>query len=362
MIILSVKAIMRGIIVRCGLPLLLASHLVWGGLAHAQEANPRTTKATDPSLKKEFEYLMFDLGKGVDLKLVKIAAKGKTFTIGTTKEEQEKVVRDYFDGKKPNVLDNEETASITLTDDYYIGQFEVTRAQFRRFVEEAKYVTDAEMLEGGYGYNEEMKKFEGRDKKYTWQNTGVSSAGERHPVTNVSRNDARKFCEWLTKKCDGKVKLREVRLPGEAEWEFACRAGSAGRFCCGDDDERLAEFANIADANWKEKLGGPNAKAIKASDGYAFAAPVGQFKPNNFGVYDMHGNVWEWCDDYYGKYSALPKERNALQTKNQGEGRPVLRGGSWGLPPVACRSANRYLVGAGPSRYGAAGFRIVAVP
>ncbi|MBM3997271.1 MAG: hypothetical protein FJ303_24450, partial [Planctomycetes bacterium] len=102
--------------------------------------------------------------------------------------------------------------------------------------------------------------------------------------------------------------------------------------------------------------------AIQASDGHAFAAPVGQFKPNDFGVYDMHGNVWEWCDDYFGKYSALPKEGNARQTKNQGEGRPVLRGGSWGLPPVACRSANRYLVGAGPSRYGAAGFRVVAVP
>ena len=334
--------------------------LIGGNPADTPASNPHIAKTIDPSLKKEFEYLVFDLGKGVELKLVKIPAKGKTFTIGTTKEEKEKVLRDYFDGKNSNVLDYEEAATITLTDDYYLGQFEVTRAQFRRFVEETKYVTDAEMLEGGYGYNEETKKFEGRDRKYTWQNTGVSSAGEQHPVTNVSRNDARKFCEWLMKKCDGKIKLREVRLPGEAEWEFACRAGSTGRFCFGDEDEKLADFANIADAFWHERF--PNTKAIKAKDRHVFAAPVGQFKPNDFGVYDMHGNVWEWCDDFFGKYAALPKEGNARQTKSQGESRPVLRGGSWGLPPVACRSANRYVVGAGPSRYGAAGFRVVVVP
>jgi hypothetical protein len=195
----------------------------------AEDANPRNVRGRDPKLDRECEYLVFDLGKGVELKLVKIAAKGKTFTIGSTREEQEKVIRDYFDGKKPGTLDYEEAASVTLTDDYYIGQFEVYRAQFRRFVEETKYVTDAEMLEGGYGYDEEKMKFEGRDRKYTWQNTGVSSAGERHPVTNVSRNDARKFCEWLMTRSDGKIKIREVRLPGEAEWEFACRAGSAGR-------------------------------------------------------------------------------------------------------------------------------------
>jgi len=311
-------------------------------------------------LKKEFEYLVFDLGNGVELKLVKVAAKGKTFTIGTTKEDQEKVATDYFSGKRPAQMDFEDSASVTLTGDYYIGQFEVNRAQFCRFVEEMKYVTDAEMSEGGYGFNEETMKFEGRDKKYTWQNTGVSTAGEKHPVTNVSRNDARKFCEWLMKKSDGKIKLLEVRLPGEAEWEYACRAGSSGRFCFGDEGEKLADFANIADASWHERF--PNPQAIKGKDGHVFAAPVGQFKPNDFGVYDMHGNVWEWCDDFFGKYSALPKEGNARQTKSQGEGRPVLRGGSWGLPPVACRSANRYLVGAGPSRYGAAGFRVIAVP
>ena len=339
----------------------ICSFVISFGFADAQETNPRIVKAVDPKLKKELEYLVFDFGKGVQLKLVKVAAKGKTFTIGSSKAEQDDVAKKYFGGKRTETLDFETAQPITLTDDFYIGQFEIYRAQFRRFVEDANYTTETESTDGGYGYNEETMKFEGRHKKYTWQNTGVSSAGEQHPVTNVTRNDARKFCDWLMKKCDGKIKLREVRLPGEAEWEFACRAGGKGRFCFGDEDERLAEFANIADATWKEKLGGPNAKAIQASDGHAFAAPVGQFKPNDFGLYDMHGNVWEWCEDFYGKYSALPNERNGIQTKNQGQLRPVLRGGAWYLNPGACRSANRYIVGIG-GRYGAAGFRVVCVP
>lgn len=326
----------------------------------ADGPNPRLANTRDAKLYKEFEYLIFDLGKGIYLKLVKVSAKGKSFIIGSSKSEQEAVVKKHFDGKRPDWIDFEADHSVTLTDDYFIGQREVTRGQFRRFVEDAGYTTDAEQSEGGYGWNEELKKFEGRDKKYSWKNTGAPGQSEEHPVTNVSRADARKFCEWLAKKADGKVRLREVRLPGEAEWEFACRAGSTGRFCFGDDEEKLAEYANVADATWNEKF--PNPKAIKAKDGHVFAAPVGQFKPNEFGLYDMHGNVWEWCEDFFGKYSALPKDRNGIQKKNQGQLRPVLRGGAWYLNPGSCRSANRYIVGVGSSRYGAAGFRVVAVP
>jgi len=308
-------------------------------IAAAAEPNPRLLAARDAKAEREFEYLVFDLGDDVELRLVKVPAAGATFMIGSDAAEQERVVARYFAGKRPSALDFEEPASVTLSDDFFIGR-----------------------AEGGYGFNEATLKGEGRDRKYTWQNTGISSAGERHPVTNVSRGDARAFCTWLRKRCDGAVTVREVRLPGEAEWEYACRAGGGGRFSCGDDDECLANIANIADATWREKLGGANATAIAADDGHVFAAPVGQFAPNAFGIYDMHGNVWEWCADFFGRYAALPKEHNAIQVKNLGEGRPVLRGGSWGTPPVACRSANRWLVGAGPSRYGAAGFRVVVLP
>ena len=332
----------------------------WDARAAADDrANPHVIQARDPKLDREFEYLVYDLGEGVELRLVKVPAEGRTFTIGSSANERDAVVRKYFKGKLPSHLGFEAERSITLTDDYYIGQFEITRGQFRRFVEDANYTTDTEATDGGYGWNEELKKFEGRDRKYSWKNYGVSSETDDHPVTNITRNDARKFCAWLAKKGDGKIRLREVRLPGEAEWEFACRAGSTSRFSFGDEDQRLTEFANVADGTWAEKFS--KASAIPTKDGHAFSSPVGQFEPNALGLYDMHGNVWEWCEDYFGKYSALPKQRNALQTVKHGQARPVMRGGAWYVGPAGCRCANRWLVGIG-GRYGSGGFRVVCVP
>jgi len=327
--------------------------------ANANDANPVIVQTRDPKLNKEFEYLIYDLGEEVELKLVKVSAKGHSFVIGSTEEEQAAVDKKYFDGKRPTSLEFEDEHHVALTDDFYIGQYEVTRGQFRRFIEETGYTTDTEATDGGYGWNEELKRFEGRDQKYSWKNYGVSTETDEHPVTNITRNDARRFCEWLAKKGDGKIHLREVRLPGEAEWEFACRAGSTSRFGFGDEDERLTEFANVADGTWAETFSKSN--AIQTKDGHAFSAPVGQFKPNAFGLYDMHGNVWEWCDDYYGKYSTLPKVRNSIQTVNQGQARPVMRGGAWYVGPGGCRCANRWLVGIG-GRYGSGGFRVVCIP
>jgi len=339
---------------------LARSYFSFRVVAATDDENPRIVKAVEAKLKKEFDYLVFDLGKGVELKLVKVPAKGKTFMMGSSRDEQDEVVKKYLAGKRPDWMDFENEHQVTLTDDYYIGQYEVTRGQFRRFIEESGYKTEAEEAEGGYGWNDELKKFEGRDKKYSWKNTGAPGQTDEHPVTNITRADARKFCAWLAKKADGKLKLREVRLPGEAEWEFACRAGSTGRFCFGNDEEKLAEYANVADASWHERI--PNPNAIKAKDGHFFAAPVGQFKPNDYGLYDMHGNVWEWVEDYYGKYAKLPKERNQIQTADQGQLRAVMRGGACYATPSDNRCAFRWLVGAGASRYGNGGFRVVCMP
>ena len=158
----------------------------------------------------------------------------------------------------------------------------------------AGYKTDAEKGDkpGRGGWNTEKKEF-GFNKGYSWRNAGFEQTDE-HPVVNVSWNDAVAFCQWLSGK-EGKT----YRLPTEAEWEYACRAGTKTRYYSGDDPETLAKVANVADATAKAKF--PDWKwTIKASDGYVFTAPVGQFKPNAFGLYDMHGNAWQWCADWYG--------------------------------------------------------------
>ena len=140
--------------------------------------------------------------------------------------------------------------------------------------------------------------------------------------------------EWLSRK-EGK----SYRLPSEAEWEYACRAGTTTRYYSGDDPETLAKVGNVADAALKVKF--PSAKGlITASDGYAFTSPVGSFRPNAFGLYDMHGNAWQWCADWYGAeyYAASPVDDP--KGPDSGSDR-VIRGGGWYNYAGNCRSADR---------------------
>ncbi|HHD73096.1 MAG TPA: hypothetical protein ENL02_04250, partial [Epsilonproteobacteria bacterium] len=135
----------------------------------------------------------------------------------------------------------------------------------------------------------------------------------RRPVINVSWHDAKAYCDWLSDK------TRETyRLPTEAEWEYACRAGTAEKWSFGDDEKELDKYA------WYDK----NAydKGEKHPD-YG-THPVGTKDPNPWGLYDMHGNVWEWCeDDFVDNYKETPIDGSAYH--NQKEGEKVLRGGSW---------------------------------
>ena len=140
-----------------------------------------------------------------------------------------------------------------------------------------------------------MKKSFGFHANYSWRNVGFAQT-DLHPVVCVSWNDAVAFCDWLSRK-EGKT----YRLPTEAEWEYACRAGTTTRYWCGDDPEGLARAANVPDASAKSLF--PAWKTIGASDGCVFTAPVGSYRPNPFGLYDMHGNAWQWCSDWaYSRY------------------------------------------------------------
>jgi formylglycine-generating enzyme len=235
---------------------------------------------------------------------------------------------------------------------FYLGVTEVTRGQFRRFVHAARYKTEAESDgKGGSGWNEEKKNFE-QDPRYTWLNPGFEQT-DLHPVVNVSWNDAVAFCEWLTR-----VEGQTYRLPTEAEWEYACRAGTRTKYFSGDDAESLATVANVADATARMKY--PDwTWAIAARDGFVYTAPAAQFLPNAFGLYDMHGNVWEWCRDGYDAeyYKRSPAEDPSGPTQ---AALRVFRGAGW-----FCHPHSGYSAGRGRSRPGYrcadVGFRVARV-
>jgi formylglycine-generating enzyme required for sulfatase activity len=285
----------------------------------ATAAPPRQPEPPAPQPMREFT-------NSIGMKLILIPAG--EFLMGSDSSDPDASDDEFLD----KAAGRKEKHRVRITQPFYLGIHEVTRGQFRRFVGEAGYQTEAEKDgKGGYGWNEETKKFE-QNPRYTWQSPGFEQTDE-HPVVNVSWNDAVAFAAWLSRK-EGNT----YRLPTEAEWEYACRAGTTTRYSCGDDPEGLAAVGNIADGTAKAKY--PDWTTIAARDGYIYTAPVGRFQPNQFGLYDMHGNVWESCSDGYAadyyKQSPVDDPPGAA-----GAAPPVIRGGSWLINPRDCRSAHR---------------------
>jgi formylglycine-generating enzyme required for sulfatase activity len=239
--------------------------------------------------------------------------------------------------------------TVRISRDFRMSIHEVTRGQFAAFVRDTGYRTEAET--GGkasFGFDEATGDFDS-DPKYNWRNPGFAQTDD-HPVVLVSWNDAKAFCEWLSRKDN-----RTYRLPTEAEWEYACRGGTSTRFWHGNDDEGLANVANVADGTAKQKYN--SWTTIAAPDGYVVTAPVGRFPPNPFGLHDMHGNVWEWCADWYDSSYYGTSPGVDPQGPSSGSSR-VLRGGSWSHEPIGVRCAFRD--DSTPDyRYGGSGFRLV---
>ncbi len=162
------------------------------------------------------------------------------------------------------------------------------------------------------------------------ENPSLFQKGDDYPVENVSWNDVQEFINKLNQKGEG-----VYRLPTEAEWEYSCRAGTDTAYYFGDDTGHLDEYAWYNNNSDRQ------------------THPVGQKKPNGWRLYDMHGNVWEWCQDYYASYPSSPVTD---PVNEKGSGR-VLRGGSWVNLAGNCRSASRY--GNSPdNRYNDLGFRL----
>jgi formylglycine-generating enzyme required for sulfatase activity len=229
--------------------------------------------------------------------------------------------------------DEHPQAQVTLTP-FYLSIHEVSNAQFRAFRPE----------HDSGGYTVEIGASKGRF---------YSANGESQPAAMVSHREATAFTRWLS----GQGKLRGFRLPSEAQWEYACRAGSTGEYFWGDGVEDGPRYANAMEPVSHETFGWhPN--GWPTDDGYRLTAPVGSLRPSPWGLYDIHGNVFEWCSDWYGPYEGAA--RNDPEGPTDGE-RKVLRGGCWGCSHHECRSASRTHNTPDVNDLNAVGFR-VALP
>lgn len=223
---------------------------------------------------------------------------------------------------------------VQITRPFRLARHEVTVGQFRRFVEQTEYKTEAERSGKGGHRNVNGKWLQ--DPRLVWHVDPGFPQTEHHPVVNVSWNDATAFCHWLSEK-----QGTEYLLPSESQWEYACRAGTATAWYSGDNERTLAKYA------WFAK----NSRAR--------AHPVAKLEPNAWGLYDMHGNVWEWCADAWAAdyYAQSPFDDPRGSTSGT---RHILRGGHWALDASRCRSANRSH-SAPDYRHNGLGFRVLSV-
>ncbi len=211
---------------------------------------------------------------------------------------------------------------------FAISRYEITVAEFRRFVDSAGYRTDAEINGGCFYFAGGWQPAPGKD----WRSPPGFEQTPDHPVVCVSFNDAVAYARWLTQQT-GQV----YRLPTELEWEYAARGGSETSRPWGDDPDNACAGANVADRTLKERHPG-DWPEHRCSDGYAYTAPVGSFGANRFGLHDVIGNVWEWtCSGYSDHYGGV-EEQCAVAVQSIPR---VFRGGSWYNFPDWARSATR---------------------
>jgi formylglycine-generating enzyme required for sulfatase activity len=347
-----------------GLLLVAIADLGWSGeKGQPEEADPASGQNANSGTTATGQNAIVN---SIGIKLVRIPAG--EFLMGSRESttEMRKSFPQYDAERFEHKFDDEYPLHrVRITKSFYLGATAVTVGQFRRFVGETNFKTDAERSDpandtpgeprrigpGGYGYNKETGRLdERRNPKHTWRDTGFPQ-GENHPVVDVSWNDAVAFCKWL-----GEKERKHYRLPTEAEWEYACRAGTTTRYWCGDDPQSLLKNANIYDQSSAKVFPEWSKYALPGDDRFPFTAPVASFQPNPFGLYDMHGNVWQWCSDFYGKdyYAKSPvddPQGPATERKH------VRRGGAWHSWPLYCRAAFRNY-NTPQSRYFNLGFRV----
>ncbi len=276
--------------------LLLCGFVTWG--------NPRETQT--PTVRADPHFNTPRIIPKIKMTLVPI--KSGSFMMGSTTGEK----------------DEQPIHKVHITHPFWIGKYEVSQKEY-----------DA-IMDMNPSFNRNPKK----------------------PVSNVNWFQAVEFCNRLNSKKFAAKKVPSLyiyRLPTEAEWEYCCGAGTMSEFNFGNDTSIFHKYANFCDVSNTNKLPWQDKTQ---NDGFNKLAPVGSFLPNSWGIYDIHGNVWEWCIDNFGQYTRGVQE-NPCGAKNGYT--KVLRGGSWYHAAIGCRTANRD--GIDPSSNDKDfGFRIVLAP
>ena len=267
------------------------------------------------------------------------------FTMGAKAQEnnREKVPAKWAKWSSPQ-------RDMTIANAFWIGKYPVTRAEFGLFATD----TGREPPERAWTYERNDKgEFEYTEREgRNWRNPGFAQT-DQDSVTCVSHDDAVAYIEWLNDRTNG-----GYRLPSEAEWEYAARAGTETARFWGDGRDAACRFANVADAALVQAMNAifDPERYFPGDDGFAFTAPVGSFLPNPFGLYDMLGNVWEWCADFWTEHLGDIPDGGAPNTTGDSI-RRSLRGGSWNINPRGLRAARRDWDDTG-LRFASTGFRV----
>ena len=267
--------------------------LVWLFQVHLHPS-----KLAGPAVPADGSSLVLTLAPGVTMKLVRVHAGG--FDMGSPESEAD---RDVSEGPRHHV---------TIARDFFLGEFELSQAQWVAVMNE---------------------------------NQSQSRIDLQQAAECISWGDTQIFCDELSKRVG-----RRVRLPSEAEWEYACRAGTDTAFSTGETLEPTEANFNAGSAAGETPTGPVTERPID----------VGSFKPNAFGIYDMHGNVSEWCADvFHDSYEGAPTDGSAWTSGGDNPDIHVYRGGAYNNDASSCRSSMRFAADSN-TRVGTVGLRLAA--
>jgi formylglycine-generating enzyme required for sulfatase activity len=272
-----------------------------------------------------------DLPQAPDL----VVVPAGEFMMGSTPEETTR------EGRRADTAAFEQPRRrVVLPGPLAIGRFLVTRAEYRAFVDATHRAAPpgCNVLDGRWQFQA------GR----SFEDTAFAQT-DRHPASCVNTEDAQAYAAWVSARTG-----HRYRLPHEAEWEYAARAGTTAARWWGDEHQSICAHANGADRSFDRVYPGDAKTNRSCDDGFVQSSPVDAFPPNSFGLHDMIGNVWEWTEDCFTEQLGAPAQGAECARRS-------IRGGSWHNFPDALRSAARFWLPR-DMRSSSVGFRIVRLP